>query len=96
MNKARFNSLPKDVQKVMLDMRKEQSLWTGNYMDEQIKKAIAWSRDVQKVEFIQLPAAEKAQWDSKLDFIKDKWIANAKAKGLPAEAIIKDIQSFIQ
>jgi len=96
MNKAKFNSLPKDVQKVMLDLKKEQSLWTGDYMDEQIKKSIAWSKESNNVEFISLSAAEKAKWDGKLDFITEKWIKGAKEKGLPAEEIIKDIKSYIQ
>jgi TRAP-type C4-dicarboxylate transport system substrate-binding protein len=96
MNKGKYNSLPKDVQKVMMDLKEEQSLWTGNYMDEQIKKAIAWSKESNNVEFISLSAAEKAKWDGKLDFITDKWIKGAKKKGLPAEEIIKDIKSYIQ
>ena len=35
MNLDKWNSLPKDVQKVMMDMAREHSEWTGNYMDEQ-------------------------------------------------------------
>ena len=96
MNKAKYNSLPKDVQKVMMDLKEEQSLWTGNYMDEQIIKSIAWSKKTYNVEFISLSAGEKAKWDGKLDFITDKWIKGAKEKGLPAENIIKDIKAFTQ
>ncbi|MCK5837210.1 MAG: C4-dicarboxylate ABC transporter substrate-binding protein, partial [Desulfobacula sp.] len=96
MNKAKYNSLPKDVQKVMMDLKEEQSLWTGTYMDEQIKKSIAWSKESNNVEFISLSAAEKAKWDGKLTFITEKWIKGAKEKGLPAEEIINDIKSYIQ
>ncbi|NOX33098.1 MAG: TRAP transporter substrate-binding protein [Deltaproteobacteria bacterium] len=94
MNKKKWNSLPADVKKVMTDLKKEQALWTGTYMDEQIQKSIAWSKDANNVEFISLSAKEKAKWDKKLDFITDKWIKNAKDKGLPAEAIINDIKAF--
>jgi TRAP-type C4-dicarboxylate transport system substrate-binding protein len=96
MNKAKFNSLPADVQKVMMDLKVEQALWTGTYMDEQIQKAIAWSKESNNVEFISLSASEKAKWDSKLDFLVDNWIKTAKEKGLPAEEIIKDIKAFAQ
>ncbi len=96
MNKAKWDSLPKDVQKVMMDLKEEQSLWTGTYMNEQIKKSVAWSKDVQNVEFITLSAAEKAKWDEKLGFITEKWIKGAKKKGLPAEDIINDIKAFAQ
>ena len=96
MNKDKWDSLPADVQKVMMDLKEEQSLWTGTYMDEQIKRAIAWSKESNNVEFIALSASEKANWDGKLDFITEKWIKGAREKGLPAEQIIKDIKSYIQ
>ncbi|WP_457551293.1 TRAP transporter substrate-binding protein [Desulfobacula sp.] len=96
MNKTKWAALPADVQKVMMDLKEEQSLWTGTYMDEQIKKAIAWSKDTQNVEFISLSAEEKAKWDSKLGFITDKWVKGANEKGLPAQAIINDIKAFAQ
>lgn len=96
MNKEKYASLPDDVKKVFMDLKEEQALWTGTYMDDQIKAAIAWSKEANNVEFISLPAAEKANWDSKLDFITENWITKAKEKGLPAEEIIKDIRTFIQ
>lgn len=96
MNKAKWKLLPKDVKKVMMDLKKEQSLWTGNYMDEQITKSIAWSKEANNVEFISFSESEKAKWDNKLDFITEKWVKNAKEKGLPAEDIIKDIKAFIK
>lgn len=96
MNKAKWDALPKDVQKVMMDLKEEQSLWTGTYMDEQIQNAIAWSKESNNVEFISLSADEKAKWDSKLGFLTDDWIKTAKEKGLPAEEIIKDIRAFAQ
>ena len=94
MNKAKFNSLPPDVQKVMMDLKEEQAMWTGKYMDEQIQKSIAWSKEANNVEFISLPAAEKAEWVGKLDFITENWIKKANTKGLPAEQIISDIKTF--
>ena len=96
MNKGKWDSLPEDVQKVMMDLKKEQSLWTGTYMDDLIKRAIAWSKESNNVEFISLSDDEKAQWDGKLDFITQNWIKGATNKGLPAEEIIKDIKTYIQ
>ncbi|MCF8075390.1 MAG: TRAP transporter substrate-binding protein [Desulfotignum sp.] len=96
MNKQKWNSLPADVQKIMMDLKEEQALWTGTYMDEQILKAIAWSKESNNVEFISFSAEEKTKWDSKLEFITENWINSANEKGLPAEEIIKDIKEFIQ
>ena len=96
MNKQKWDSLPADVQKVMMDLKEEQALWTGTYMDEQIQKAIAWSKESNNVEFISFSAEEKTKWESKLEFITENWIKSANEKGLPAEEIIKDIKKFIQ
>jgi TRAP-type C4-dicarboxylate transport system substrate-binding protein len=96
MNLQSWKRLPKDVQKVMEDLRIEQSEWTGNYMDNHVKEAMAWSVANQNVEVIKLSAAEKAKWDAKLQPLTDKWITNTKSKGLPAEAIVKDMKMLIK
>ena len=96
MNMDTWNALPADVRKVMDDLVLEQSEWTGNYMDNHVNEAIQWSQSRQGVEFIQLSAAEKAQWDAKLAFLTDKWVKGAEAKGLPARNIVDDIAMLIK
>ena len=96
MNMDKWNSLPKDVQKVMEDMVTEQAEWTGNYMDNHVKESIQWSKKTHQVEFINLPPAEKAKWDEKLQNITDKWIKSTSAKGFPAKAIVEDIKVLIK
>jgi TRAP-type C4-dicarboxylate transport system substrate-binding protein len=92
MNMEKWNALPKDVQKVMDDLIDEQAEWTGNYMDNHVKEAIAWSKTDQKVEFITLSKDEKAKWDAKLISITNKWIEDASANGLPGDKIVEDIK----
>ena len=95
MNLNSWNKLPKDVQQVIEDLRVEQSEWTGKYMDEHVKAAMEWAQKEQNVEVITLSAEEKARWDAKLAPVIEEWIADAKAKGFPAEDIIKDIKALI-
>ncbi len=94
MNMDKWNSLPKDVQKVMDDLRVEQSRWTGVYMDNHVIESIEWSKKNQNVEVIELSKKEKARWDKLLEPITAKWIKDMKAKGLPAEQIVADIKAF--
>jgi TRAP-type C4-dicarboxylate transport system substrate-binding protein len=94
MNMDSWKKLPKDVQKVMNDLGREQSEWTGVYMDNHVNEAMDWSKKTQQVEVIQLSAKDKAQMDKLLEPITKKWIQDAKAKGLPAEAILSDIKAF--
>ena len=96
MNMDSWNKLPPDVQKVMDDLRVEQSEWTGKYMDEHVKAAMDWAQSEQNVEVITLSPEEKARWDAKLTPMTEEWVATAKSKGFPAEAIVTDIKAFIK
>ena len=94
MNMDKWNALPANVKKVMDDLGEEQSEWTGNYMDKHVEEAISWSKEKYKVEFITLSKEEKAKWDALAAPITDAWINEAKAKGLPSEAIVADLKAF--
>ena len=94
MNMDAWTKLPKDVQKVMDDLAMEQCQWTGEYMDNHVNEAIAWSKETQNVEVIRLSKDERAEWDKLLAPITAKWIEETKAKGLPAEAIVEYIRAF--
>ena len=96
MNMDSWNKLPKDVQKVMDDLRVEQSEWTGTYMDNHVNAAMEWAKTEQNVEVIRLSADEKAKWDAKLVPLTEKWAADAKSKGFPADAIVNDIKVLIK
>jgi TRAP-type C4-dicarboxylate transport system substrate-binding protein len=96
MNRSRWEALPADVRKVMDDLGAEQAEWTGTYMDNHVKEAVTWSKETQQVEFVELSAADKAQWDARLQGLTAQWIEQAKAKGMPAEAIVEDIRKLTQ
>ena len=61
-----------------------------------VKAAMDWSVNSEKVEVINLPPAEKAKWDAKLQPITDKWVQGAKSKGFPAEEMVAEIKMLIQ
>ena len=64
-------------------------------MDNHVKEAIEWSKNTHNVEFISLSSKEKGKWDKKLQFLNDKWISGANAKGLPANKIVEDLEKLI-
>jgi len=94
MNKDSWAKLPKDVQKVMDDLGTEQSKWTGQYMDDHVKKSLDWSKQNHKIEITTLSKEEKAKWDKAVQPMIGKWAEEAKAKGLPADAILADMRAF--
>jgi TRAP-type C4-dicarboxylate transport system substrate-binding protein len=92
MNMDKWNSLPKDVQDVMDGLGIEQAFWTGNYMDKHVNESIEWSKKNHNIEITKLTQKELANWNKLLRPLKDNWITQAKAKGLPARAILRDIR----
>jgi len=90
MNKDKWNSLPTDVKKVFDDMRREQSLWTGTYVDDHVKEALAWSKQKYNHKVFELPAADKAEIPKLLKPMIDEYIKRVTAQGLPGEQIVKD------
>jgi TRAP-type transport system periplasmic protein len=94
MNWNSWNKLPPDVQKVMDDMALEQSRWTGEYMDNHVKESIAWSKKNHNIEIFELSKEEKAKADKLVEPMIGKWLEEAKAKGLPADAILADMRAL--
>lgn len=95
MNKQKFDSLPDDVKKFFDDLAAEQMAWTGDYMDNHVAEAIAFSKDKYQVEFIELNTEQKAEWNKLLEPIITKWIEDNKAK-IPAEQIVADLKQLIE
>ena len=96
MNMDSWNALPDDVKKVMDDLRAEQAEWTGKYMDDHVKESVDWSKETYQLEVIQLPPEERTKWDALLAPITAQWIADAKAKGFPAEQVVEDLKALIK
>jgi len=91
MNKARWNALPAEVKKVLEDLGREQSEWTGNYLDSHIKNSLAWSQEKYQVEVFELTDAEHAKIKTLGAPLVDAWKANAAKAGLDADAILADM-----
>jgi len=90
MNKDKWNSLPPDVKKVMDNLRREQAEWTGKYVDDHVKEALAWSKQKYNHQLLELPPAEKAQIPGLVKPMIDDYIKRVTAAGLPGDQIVKD------
>jgi len=79
MNMEKWNSLPKDVQEVMDGLK---------HVDESVE----WSKKNHNIEIIKLTQKELDRWNKMVKPLIDQWSDEAKAKGLPARTILKDIK----
>ena len=90
MNKEKWNSLPADVKKVLDDMRREHSLWTGNYVDNHVTEALDWSKKNHHLQLFQLSAADAAAVRTLLQPMADDYVKRVSAQGLNGKQIVAD------
>ncbi|MFW6177325.1 MAG: TRAP transporter substrate-binding protein [Desulfohalobiaceae bacterium] len=92
MNKDKWESLPSDVQQVMLDLAREQAVWTGRYMDRHVQKALKYARDEHQVQVFELGPEEQETVQEKTRPVIQDWKDRAREDGLDAEGILEDVQ----
>lgn len=85
MNKAQWDALPPDIQKVITDVSQEwiekhAMVWT--YYD---KSAMDYFRTFPDREIIDLPPDEMARWVEKIKPLVEQAVADLNAKGLPGD-----------
>ncbi len=91
MNKGKWNSLPADVKKVIDDMSREQAEWTGTYVDDHVKEALAWSKQKYNHQVIQLPAADKAEIPKLVKPMFDDYVKRVSAQGIAGQQVLNDL-----
>jgi len=95
MNKDTWNALPPDVQKVMDDLALEQSVWTGEYVDDYDAMALEWAIAEHGLEVITLSPEEQARWEERINPLYDKWLEDMAAKGLPGQEFLDRMYELI-
>ena len=88
MNKARWNSLPADVQKAIEQVNAEWIDKTGNGWDEIDKAGMAFAQGLGDT-IIPLSAQENARWAKAVEPLFDEYVKEKTAKGLPAAGALK-------
>jgi TRAP-type C4-dicarboxylate transport system substrate-binding protein len=94
MNKDKWASLPADVKKVFDDLRQEQALWTGRYVDDHVLEAVKWSKEKYDLQMFELPVKEQAEIPTLLAPMVDDYVKKLAAAGLPGEQIVKDVMAL--
>lgn len=92
MNLRSWNALPEDVKKIFNDLGREQAKWTGNYMDNHVKKALAWSEEKYGIEVIRFSDEEMQEIEEKTAPLIEEWKGKASAKGVDATAVLKFVE----
>ncbi|WP_031513801.1 TRAP transporter substrate-binding protein [Desulfofalx alkaliphila] len=81
MNKDVFNSLPEDLQQILLETTGEKLVTaTAEVLDAASENDEKWMIE-QGHEFYELPAEERARWIEAVSPITEKWLSNMENKG---------------
>jgi len=94
MNLAKWNSLPKDVQKVLDDLRVEQSEWAGKNFDATDNVGLDWAKEKYNIQVFTLSAQETAKMLKLMEPITDQWVKEAEAVGVPGKKVLKDMEEL--
>ncbi len=95
MNKAKWNSLPKDIQGIIQKINAEWIDKQGKIWDDidNEGKDVALKRGMK---FIPLAPEENARWAKAVAPILDDYVKSAKAKGLPGDQALKFCLDYLK
>jgi len=95
MNKAKWNSLPPDIQKIITQINEEWSVKQGKVWDE-IDKAGKDFTVKRGNKIITLSKEEGARWAAAVNPVIDQYVKDLNAKGLPGNEALKFCLDFLK
>jgi TRAP-type transport system periplasmic protein len=95
MNKAKWDSLPEDLQKIVNEVSNEWIIKHGEAWDESDRQGEIFVKELGK-EFISLSESEEANLVEAMEPVYAEYVAATKEKGLPGEAFLKDLQEMLK
>jgi len=96
MNKNKFNSLPPDIQKSFNEVSAEFADYHGyvwNYYD---KQGLDYFQSLPERELIEIPNAQKTEWENAVQSVRANYIKDKAAMGLPAKEILNYFDERIE
>ncbi len=95
MNKAKYDSLPADLKKVIdANSGLATSKWVGKVMDDGDAPGLAAAK-ARGNTIVALDAAETARWKAAAQKVIDEWIAEMKSKGIDGQALVDDVRALV-
>ncbi len=94
MNKDKWAALPPDVRKVFEEVSQDWVAKHGEAWDEADQAGRDFVTQLKR-QFVHLPEAEQQQWKAAVKPILESFVAGAKQKNLPGDAMLADIQAEV-
>ena len=95
MNLNKWNALPKDVQKVIIDVNNEWITKHGKAWDDSDKAGREFTLSLGN-NIIPLSKTESARWANAAAPVIDNYIKDKSAKGLPAKDYVETLKGLVK
>jgi TRAP-type C4-dicarboxylate transport system substrate-binding protein len=95
MNKATWDSLPKDIQQIIDDLNREFIEKQGKLWDAMDAEGVDVANKVGHT-FVKATPEENMKAGTQLDTIIQKYLNNMKDKGLPGDEVLKFVKDWIE
>jgi len=94
MSLRTWNSLPPDLQEIVADVSDGYALKMGQYFDAANDAGYHECLD-KNIEIIRLSAAETTLWENSWESIREKWVADMTARGLPGQDLLNQASRLL-
>jgi len=95
MNKGKWNSLPPDIQKIIMKVNEEWIERQARAWDEIEKEGVEFTRK-RGNKIVYLTKEEDARWAASVKPIQDEYLKSTKAKGLPGDEALKFCVDYLK
>ncbi|MBP7341934.1 MAG: TRAP transporter substrate-binding protein [Syntrophaceae bacterium] len=95
MNKKKWESLPKDIQKAFDDVSEEWIAVAGKAWDEADVEGYKYSAELGN-KVIKLSEAEQAKWAAAVKPVADGYVKHMESKGLPGKQAVAEVKALIK
>ncbi|HXH83011.1 MAG TPA: TRAP transporter substrate-binding protein [Candidatus Tectomicrobia bacterium] len=96
MNRAKYESLPPDLRKVIDDNSgMKTARWVGQVMDRGDAPGLEAARK-RGNEIVVLDARETARWKAAAQKVTDEWIAEMRSKGIDGQMLVNDARALVE
>jgi len=95
MNKKKWESLPKDVQKVFDDVSREWIAVAGKAWDDADAEGYKYSAELGN-KVIKLSDAEEARWEAAVKPVSEGYVKATESKGLPGKQALAETKALIK
>lgn len=91
MNKKAWDKLPPDLQQVLDGYADEHCRWTGDYVDDWGRQAVAWSEQTYGFQLKRLSDPDRVRMAELTAPLLEEWKAGAAELGLDGQAVLDDV-----